>query len=190
MIGFLKSSTGVGPVTSPLEAETFDPMQACRTRMARTCLAQMRTLRFCSALIVGISLLMVLMPSAHGFVMTPHGSTAHGMMTAADRMGTDGDDTPRVTVLNGAIAAPSDAKAPVLAKDHHHPDLCCIGGDPSGNGESTTDTCTTACCFVVMIACRHHVAVLVSAETSLLLPIPPSASSGGIYPPPKSARMI
>lgn len=174
----------VNPVTRPREADTFDPMQACRTRMAQTCLTRMRTLRFCSTLIMCLSLLMVLMPSAHGFAMTAHGNTTHGTMTGAD-----GDDTLRAVVLNGTMAALSHDKAAILAKASHHADLCCVDDDPSENTESSRHACMAACCSAIMIACRHPVGMLLLAETGPPLLIPTSASRSGIHPPPKSDRM-
>ncbi len=196
-VRFLKSSIRVGWVTRPLEAGTFGSMQACRTRMAWTCLARRRTFRFRSALIVCISLLMVLAPSAQGLAMTTHGNTAHGNTAHGNTAhgkaargntaygvvaGADGDET-----LN---APPSDDKSTVLATSYPHGDLCCIGGtNPSEDTGSSHDTCASACCSGLMIACRHHVGVLVPAETAPLLPIPTSASRGAIHPPPRSDRM-
>jgi hypothetical protein len=207
----------VGWVTRPLEAGTFGSMQACRTRMAWTCLARRRTLRFRSALIVCISLLMVLAPSAQGFAMTTHGTTAPGTTTHGKTAlgntaqgntaqgntahgNTAHGKAARGNTAYGVVAGadgdetlnapPSDDKSTVLATSYPHGDLCCIGGtNPSEDTGSSHDTCASACCSGLMIACRHHVGVLVPAETAPLLPIPTSASRGAIHPPPRSDRM-
>jgi hypothetical protein len=175
-------------------------MQACGTRMARTWLAQVRTLRFGGALIVCISLLMVLMPPAHGF--SAHGSSAHGFAVASPANTTHGAmhgamingtgvaDTPSAIAPDGAMAAPSNDKAAIVAKAYHHAKWCGAGGDPSGDTASASDACMAACCCAIVTACRHHAGVVVSAEPGLLPPIPPSAGRGGIHPPPRSDRMI
>jgi hypothetical protein len=183
-------------VTGLLEADIFDPMQACGTRMAWTCLVRMQTLRFCSTLIVCVSLLMVLTPPAHGFAMLAHANT-----------------------VQAAVAAPFDDGTGILAKTHpakasQHGNGDCDADDPpqhtgQHNSENTSENvgensgpprdacmatcmaaCPAACCSAIMTACRHPAGGVVLAETGPLLPIPPSASRGGIHPPPRSDRMI
>lgn len=165
-------------MTRPLEAPTFGSMPTCRTRMAPTCLARtslarLRTLRFCSALIVCVSLLMILTPSAHGFAMTSHGNTGHGSV-----------------VSGGHSAAPSDDGAATHARSYHHGYSCCVaGGDPLEDSGSAHDTCAAACCSGVTIACLQYSGVLNSAETGPPIAIPTSAGRGAIHPPPRRERM-